>query len=175
MSFIAIESSPRPSPSPVGKPESSKRALKDSMWGATNSFRIGATEAFFGGYLNNCSRARVLNVGVRLPCPDPSGIVFRGDQYTCRIEKNMRAWSHDHFRGVRNFEAVFCSDANCPVPIFTVDHDDNDQHILFAQCSALEMSHLRGLIHSKTNSLNSHLPLAKQALLALREVSVCST
>ena len=56
---------PRPSPSPEGKPESSNKELKDSMWGVTNSFKILYVEPFFWGFRKDFSRARVLNDGVR--------------------------------------------------------------------------------------------------------------
>ena len=63
ISFNARFSRPLPSPSPNGSPESSNKALKDSMWGVTNSFRMLYVVPSFGGTLKEFSRARVLNVG----------------------------------------------------------------------------------------------------------------
>src|SRR5882762_802192 len=74
ISLIPNERSPRPSPSPEGKPESSNSALKDSMCGATNSLRIGAVDPLSVGFLKDSSRARVLNVGFGLDREDSSGI-----------------------------------------------------------------------------------------------------
>lgn len=73
MSWMPKDSRPRLSPSPCGSPESSKRALKDSRCGVTNSLRIGTVCSDFGGFLNFFSRETVPNVsrGVR----EPSGIV----------------------------------------------------------------------------------------------------
>ena len=63
MSFKARLRIPRPSPSPEGKPESSNKELKDSMWGVTNSFKILYVEPLLEGFRKDFSRARVLNVG----------------------------------------------------------------------------------------------------------------
>lgn len=69
-------SSPLPSPSPVGSPESSKSALNDSMWGVTNSFRISYAAPSVGGCLNLFSRRSVSNVGPLFCLGNPSGIIF---------------------------------------------------------------------------------------------------
>ena len=56
MFSIASARSPRPSPSPCGRPESSKSALNDSMCGATSSCRIGTSAPLSEGHLNCRSR-----------------------------------------------------------------------------------------------------------------------
>lgn len=63
-------SCPFPSPSPEGSPESSNRALKDSMCGATNSVSMGTEWPVFGGQRKRCSRSSVLK-----PLYEPSGIL----------------------------------------------------------------------------------------------------
>ena len=70
ISFIAKLRRPKPSPSPKGRPESSKSALNDSICGATNSFNIGKAWLPVGGCLNVDSRAAVLKVCLELSGAD---------------------------------------------------------------------------------------------------------
>ena len=86
MSLIPRLSRPLPSPSPFGRPESSKRALKDSNIGVTNSFSIGTACPSLGGFLNVCSLRSVSNVEGDIRGL-PSGIVGQPLwQTACRTE-----------------------------------------------------------------------------------------
>lgn len=101
ISFRAVLISPRPSPSPDGRPESSKRELNDSMWGVTNSLRMLYVEPSFGGFRKAFSRAKVLNEVGWLLLHEPSGILKRVERVNSKS-----AYIDSRSRGPKNCARV---------------------------------------------------------------------